>query len=451
VGGPPRHLSAAGTDHSVSILRGMATPASAPSSHGSSVTADIDYADLYQRWERGNWQATAIDFTQDRIDWREKLSEEQRRSALWFYTLFFHGEDAVTDGLSPYIEAAPLEEQKYFIATQQVDEARHAVFFKRFMDEVVGLGDGTMAGGMAATEGLLTWGHRKVFGYLEEVAHQLHHDHSTEMLCRAITLYHVIIEGTLAQPGQHFMETYLEQMDVLPGFREGIRNVALDEQRHIAFGVKLLADEYARDPELVTRAVTDVIRTVGPWTTGLAAPPNWDDSYFTCFGFTHDELALEGTRSLEFRLKAIGLDLDSLGRRFPLPMDLPLEERAVRGRRMLEANLIGPDRPAVRDPEAIAIMFDAIRRQADPSAVRPGTVIQWDFTDAEPWYLTLMNGHTSVAQGRPPHADLRLEMAFDDWVDLFAERADARRLLLRRRLRPRGDLRLFLRLPKIFG
>ena len=51
-----------------------------------------------------------------------------------------------------YIDAAPLEEQKYFIATQQVDEARHAVFFKRFMDEVVGLGDGTMAGGMAATD-----------------------------------------------------------------------------------------------------------------------------------------------------------------------------------------------------------------------------------------------------------------------------------------------------------
>ncbi len=118
--------------------------------------------------------------------------------------------------------------------------------------------------------------------------------------------------------------------------------MALDEQRHIAFGVKLLADEYARDPELVTRAITDVIRTVGPWTTGLAAPPNWDESYFTCFGFTHDELALEGTRSLEFRLKAIGLDLDSLGRRFPLPMDLPLEERAVRGRKMLAGE---PDRP----------------------------------------------------------------------------------------------------------
>ena len=43
--------------------------------------------------------------------------------------MFFFGEDSVTDNLSPYIDAAPLEEQKYFLATQQVDEARHAIGF----------------------------------------------------------------------------------------------------------------------------------------------------------------------------------------------------------------------------------------------------------------------------------------------------------------------------------
>ena len=98
-----------------------------------SATDAISYADLYARWERGNWRATDIDFTQDAVDWHEKLTEEQRRSALWLYTLFFHGEDSVTDNLSPYVDAAPLEEQKYFLTTQQVDEARHSVFFNRFM------------------------------------------------------------------------------------------------------------------------------------------------------------------------------------------------------------------------------------------------------------------------------------------------------------------------------
>ena len=135
-----------------------------------SATDAISYDDLYARWERGNWRATEIDFTQDAIDWREKLTDEQRRSALWLYTLFFHGEDTVADTLSPYIAAAPLEEQKYFLATQQVDEARHAVFFNRFMHEVVGLGDGTIAGGLKATDDQITWGHRKVFTRLEQMA-----------------------------------------------------------------------------------------------------------------------------------------------------------------------------------------------------------------------------------------------------------------------------------------
>ncbi len=99
----------------------------------------ISYEDLYQRWEEGNWKTSEIDFSEDRKGW-EALSEIQRKSALWTYSMFFYGEDSVTDNLSPYIDAAPLEEQKYFLATQQVDEARHAVFFHRFFKEVIGAG-----------------------------------------------------------------------------------------------------------------------------------------------------------------------------------------------------------------------------------------------------------------------------------------------------------------------
>ena len=133
----------------------MATTAPRPATRRAA--DDISYTDLYERWERGNWSATEIDFSQDKIDWEEKMTDAQRRTAMWLFSLFFHGEDAVTDGLSPYIDAAPLEEQKYFIATQQVDEARHSVFFNRFMNEVVGLGDGSIAGGMNATAGELSW------------------------------------------------------------------------------------------------------------------------------------------------------------------------------------------------------------------------------------------------------------------------------------------------------
>ena len=111
----------------------------------SSAMDQISYADLYARWEKGHWRATAIDFTADREQWHGTFSELERNAALWNYAMFFHGEDAVTDDLSPFIDAAPREEQKYFLATQQVDEARHAIFFRRFMHEVVGNGDGSVA------------------------------------------------------------------------------------------------------------------------------------------------------------------------------------------------------------------------------------------------------------------------------------------------------------------
>src|SRR5207247_3752599 len=60
-----------------------------------SYTDRITYEDLYQRWEAGNWKAYEIDFSEDRQGW-EALSEIQRKSALWTYSLFFYGADAVT-------------------------------------------------------------------------------------------------------------------------------------------------------------------------------------------------------------------------------------------------------------------------------------------------------------------------------------------------------------------
>jgi ribonucleotide reductase beta subunit family protein with ferritin-like domain len=410
----------------------------------------IAYDDLYARWERSNWRATEIDFSQDVVDWNEKLTHEQRRSAVWLYTLFFHGEDSVTDNLSPYIDAAPLEEQKYFLATQQVDEARHAVFFHRFMREVVGVGDGSIASSLRATDDQITWGHRKVFRRLDQMADELRADRSKPQLARAVTLYHVLVEASLAQPGQHMIERYLEELDLLPGFREGMRNVALDEQRHIGFGVKLLADLYREDPERIGDAIVGTLREILPWTAAVAKPPGWDETYMTAFGFTYDDLGEEGARSLEQKLRAIGLPVDTLPG-FPMDMTLPPRERARRGRIMLAGNYIGPDRPVARDDETLSVVFDAVALSADPRPVPGGTTVQWDFADADPWHVVLENGSTRAQRGAAAKPDVTLRMTLDDFGDVIAERADPRRLLLRRRVRVRGNPRLLLRLPAVFG
>ncbi len=61
-----------------------AQPGTIEAAHGLTVPAATDqigYADLYARWERGNWSTTDIDFTQDRIDWHERFTDDQRRRA----------------------------------------------------------------------------------------------------------------------------------------------------------------------------------------------------------------------------------------------------------------------------------------------------------------------------------------------------------------------------------
>ena len=103
------------------------------------------------------------------------------------------------------------------------------------------------------------------------------------------------------------------------------------------------------------------------------------------------------------------------------------------------------------DDEANEILLDQMRRQVVPSDVDRGTVIQWDFTDYEPWHLVVDDGDTRAARGRAPDPVLVLLSTFEDWVDVTSGRADPVKLMLRRRLRPRGKLRLMARLPKLFA
>ena len=164
-------------------------------------TEQVDYADLYARWERGNWSATAIDLSQDRVDWRERLTPEQRRGALWLYTLFLHGEDSVAVNLSPYIDA----------------------------DD-----------GLRATQAQLTWGHRKTFGRLDRMAAELRSDRSPRMLAKAIAMYHVVVEGTLAQPGQHIIETSLNPNR--NGAATSSAASARSSSRCAGIGIELMSD-----------------------------------------------------------------------------------------------------------------------------------------------------------------------------------------------------------------
>ncbi len=96
----------------------------------------LDYQQLYALWERQNWRVHELDFSVDREQWVASPTEAQE-NMLWSLGSFYIGEERVTSDLAPFVRAAPSGEIEAFLATQLVDEARHAVFFDRYGAEVL--------------------------------------------------------------------------------------------------------------------------------------------------------------------------------------------------------------------------------------------------------------------------------------------------------------------------
>ncbi len=417
----------------------------------ASATGDITYEDLYRRWEHGNWSAYDLDFSGDRPGW-EALSEIQRRSALWIYSMFFYGEDSVADNLSPYIDAAPKEEQKYFLATQQVDEARHAVFFHRFFREVIEAGD-SISSTLAYTLPQLGWGYRGVFDRLDVMADELRRDRSLPKFAQAIALYHMVVEAALAQPGQHYIEDYFVKAGSMPAFSEGMGNVSRDEQRHIGFGVKALAEMFAESEEC-KQAVVELLREVLPFLPAVFVPPGWDERYTTEYGFTIEQIYGFGMRSVEAKWRATGYPLEDMPPDvYPLDRSLPHEQRAAQQVKLLKAGIIGePNGRPDSSPESQRLLFELIGRSARTAPVdgRP-LVFQFHFRDADPWHLVVDNGSTRAEPGDAPKPDLTVDTDWTQLIEITTRGENPLRALARRRLRPHGSVRGFRGLAKAFG
>ena len=57
-----------------------------------------------------------------------------------------------------------------------------------------------------------------------------------------VTLYHMVIEGTLALSGQYFLTDFCEKRNILPGFVEGFRLIS--QGRHKSFGKDLVGQTW---------------------------------------------------------------------------------------------------------------------------------------------------------------------------------------------------------------
>jgi ribonucleoside-diphosphate reductase beta chain len=269
----------------------------------------LTYEELYQLWERQQWQTQELDFSQDRVDWNERIPEEERYQRMYGLSSFFIGEQKVAEELGPIMRAAPTEDQKIFLCTQIADEARHVRFFERFYREVGVLESEELSQMLTETSEHLN----DQFGRLFDEMLKQRTDRLSvapddmEALVEAVTIYHMVIEGMLALTGQHFIMDFNEREGTLPAFVEGFQNVARDEHRHVAFGSVFLREK-AREDDRYKQAIQRTLEEVLPVADGVLTPP-WApaDDDWELFGYSLSQTREFAGTSLMRRLKVIGL------------------------------------------------------------------------------------------------------------------------------------------------
>jgi ribonucleoside-diphosphate reductase beta chain len=267
----------------------------------------LSYEQLYLLWERQQWRTQDIDFSQDRIDWHERIPEEERFQRMYGLSSFFIGEQKVADELGPIMRAAPTEEMRLFLCTQIADEARHVKFFNRFYDEVGVLESDNLRDRLKETSAHLNTNFHTLFDEMlkSRVDRLAEEPEDLETLVEAVTLYHMVIEGMLALTGQHFIISYNEDAGTLPGFVEGFNNVARDEHRHVAFGARFLREMAQSDPRYAD-AIQRTLVESGPAADGVLSPP-WYEEGMEIFGVDLDTTRAFAMKALERRMKVIGL------------------------------------------------------------------------------------------------------------------------------------------------
>jgi ribonucleoside-diphosphate reductase beta chain len=270
----------------------------------------LGYGELFALWERQQWSVHELDFSQDRIDWHERIPPEERYQRMYGLSAFFVGEQRVAVELGPMMRAMPDEDMRLFLCTQIADEARHVAFFDRFYSDVGVLESDTLDGRLEETSEHLNPEFRTLFDELlhERVDRLAREPEDLTTLVEAVTIYHMVAEGMLALTGQHFIIDYNERVGTLPGFVKGFTLVARDEHRHVAFGARFLRDMVRRDPahaEAIQRALV----LVAPAADGVLRPKWFEggDEEPLLYGVSVAETREFAMNALGRRLKVIGL------------------------------------------------------------------------------------------------------------------------------------------------
>jgi ribonucleoside-diphosphate reductase beta chain len=265
-----------------------------------------DPEELYLDWEHAHWAAQDIDLSGDPSDWTG-LDEEERNLLYFALSSLMVAEERISTQFVGLVLAQDDEEEGSYLSTQLVDEVRHMQFYARFQDEVIA-DPGKIADHVARSREVLGEPFRKIFDEALVQAHErlLADPADREAKVDFVTIYHMILEGTLGLVTSHFLLELLRQRELLPGFVNGYSRIAADEQRHIAYGTWFLREAVAADPGMAD-VVRDQIKALLPAVAEAVTPPS--EGAFDALGIDDGALAEFGLGVLNRRLALIGAQL----------------------------------------------------------------------------------------------------------------------------------------------
>jgi ribonucleoside-diphosphate reductase beta chain len=273
------------------------------------MTSLHDPQTLYRHWEDAQWSPFAVDLERDRAQWPE-MSGDDRGLVFWALSSLMVAEERITTKFAGLVLAHGSEEEATFLATQQVDEARHMQFYARFQDEVIA-DPGAIADHVARARDQLSPAFEKVFDIALVEAHQRLVENPADPAAKVdfVTTYHLVIESVLGLTAFEFITRYLNGQQLLPGFVEGYTRIHHDEHRHIGYGVWFLREAVSNDPALadqVRSTLTDLLPAVAESLT----PPDREGTDWEALGASASEIQQFALNGLNRRLKIIGVSLD---------------------------------------------------------------------------------------------------------------------------------------------
>jgi len=262
-----------------------------------------DFVTLYRKYLKQRWDVYELDFTQDRIDWVEKMTDDERESFVGIASGFHHGERQVEIELPVFMIGAS-EEEKLHIAAQIEDEARHTVFFDRFYREVVGIEGADI---MDVLDKSFHWVQETFvgpFGLLAYQADELRRNpYDQRARVRYGTTYFLWIEGVLALSVMKVTLSYARWRGFLPAYYAGFTATCRDESRHVQGGMRFLQDAVRRDPTMLTE-IHDTLRTI-LMISGVSSRR----LYYEPLGWTEDEVRVLLIQQLRRKCNDVGISL----------------------------------------------------------------------------------------------------------------------------------------------